>query len=116
MKKLFVASHTGIDGIEKWLVVRAIDVSDKEQLTKVKNDIKTAFSFLVPDVAKYDREHDVNYGPFTDVYDLSEAAYSAIMRNYPDGDVRPGRWLDALSDMGITNECDAHYFAMNEEV
>ena len=116
MKKLFVASHTAIDGIETWLVARAIDTADKEQAKKLKTDIKAAFAFLVPAVAKYDREHDVNYGPFVDEYNLSEAAYRTILRNYPDGDMPHDRWLDALDDIGVTNECDAHYFSMKEEV
>ncbi len=116
MKKLFVASHTGTDGIELWLVVHAIDTTDKEQSAKVKADIKAAFSCRVPKEPKYDRGHDANYGPFTDDYDLSEAAYKTILRTYPDGEITPhDKWFGLLDDIGITNGWDAHYFAMEGE-
>jgi len=116
MKKLVVASHTGTDGIEVWLVVRAIDMADKEQSEKVKADIKAAFSCRVPKGPKYDQGHDVNYGPFTDEYDLSEAAYRTILRNYPDGEITPhDTWFDLLYDLGVTNEWDIHYFTMQGE-
>lgn len=115
MKKLFVASHTGFDGIEHWLVVRAIDTEDKEQSAKLRADIKTAFDGRVPENQKYDKGHDANYGPFTNDYDLSEAAYRTILRNYPGGEVRHEKWFDALWDLGITNEWDIHYFSMEGE-
>ena len=110
MKKLFVASHTGADRIEVWLVVQAIDTADKKKLEKVKSDIEREFSWREPREAKYDREKDVNYGPFTDEYRLSEAAYRRIIRNFPDGDITPhDKWCDVLvDDLGITNGCGAH--------
>jgi hypothetical protein len=118
MKKLFVASHTGADRIEVWLVVRAIDTADKKKLEKVKADIEREFSWREPREAKYDREKDVNYGPFVDEYKLSEAAYRRIIRNFPDGDITPHeKWCDVLVDeLGLTNDCDAHSFSMKEEV
>jgi hypothetical protein len=110
MKKLFVASHTGADRIEVWLVVQAVDTADKKKLAKVKDDIREALSWRFPLEAKYDREHDINYGPFTDEYRLSEAAYRRIIRNFPDGDITPhDKWCDVLvDDLGITTGCGAH--------
>ena len=117
MKKLIAVSHTGVDRIERWLVVRAIDTTEKEQVKKVKADIKAALTFLVPTMVKYDRDHDVNYGPYADEFEVSEAAYREILLKFPDGDILPReKWFTVLDEMGITNERDAHSFAMNEEV
>jgi hypothetical protein len=118
MKKLFVASHTGSNQIEEWLIIRAVDTSDKKTLAKVKDDIERAFSWREPREAKFDRKNNVNYGPFSDEYTLSDAAYNAILAKFPDGDITPhDKWFDILVDeLGLTNDCDAHSFLMKEEV
>jgi hypothetical protein len=116
MKKLFVASHTGFDGIERWLVVRAVDMADKEQSAKVKADIKAALSYRVPEEPEYNKDRDVNYGPYTDEFEVSEAAYREILRKFPDGDILPReKWFTVLDDMGITNEWASHYLTLEGE-
>jgi hypothetical protein len=111
MKKLMVASHTGTDRIELWLVVRAIDTTDNKLVMEVKTEIRRALCCRIPEDPQYDRAHDVTYGPFTDEYALSEDAYRAIMGKFPDGNITPrDRWVCVLDDLGLTNDWDAHRF------
>lgn len=113
MKKLYVASHTGIDGIEIWLLYRAVDTTKKGELSKVKADIKAALAGRKPEEERYDPKNGTNFGPFVDAYDLSEAAYREIIRSFPDGDIPPSEW--EWGKLGLTNEWDSHFFTLEGE-